>query len=306
MATFTSTAPDLLEPWVTEIFYNEYDQLEELLGQVFNVKGSTKAFEDTFAVSGLGPFALKPEGNPITYDDPVQSGRKRTVHSTYALGFRVTMEMMDDEQHGIIERMPRDLGRSARHHRETLAWGRLNNGFTAVATGIPEGDGTARSLFNTGHIRLKDLGTSSNQASPGVALSVSGIEDWITNFRLTVDESGRRINIRPKMLVIHPNDEFVAAQILDSQQEPYTADNQINAVSTSRMGITALAVAYLTDPDAWFGLAAKSQHSLCFYERMDLRFDRNKDAMTKDALFDAMMRLSVTHEDWRGTYGSNP
>ena len=305
MPTFTSTAPELLEPWVTKIFFDEYTQLPEMFPKVFNMKTSTKAFEDTFAVSGLGPFALKPEGTPVTYDDPVQSGRKRTVHSTFALGFRVTMEMMDDDQHNIISRMPQDLSRSARHNREVNAWSRLNNGFAGgTATGLPEGDGVARTLFNTAHIRLKDLGVSSNQANPGVAMSVSGIEDAITNFRLTQDDSGRRINIMPKQIVCHPNDEFVSMQILDSQQEPYTADNQINTIS--RMGLTATSVPYLTDTDAWFLFAAKNQHSLCFYDRMKLKFDRNKDSQTKDALFDAMMRYSVTHDDWRGAYGSNP
>lgn len=303
MPTFTSTAPELLEPWVTSIFFNTYKQLEEMLSKVYNVKKSTKAFEDTFAVSGLGQFALKPEGTPITYDDPVQSGRKRVVHSTFALGFRVTMEMMDDDQHNIISRMPQDLGRGARHNREVNAWNRLNNGFT-TATGLPEGDGTARALFSAAHVRLKDLGVSSNIASPGVALSISGLEDAITNFRMTQDDSGRRINIQPKQIICHPNDEFVAMQILDSQSEPFTADNQINTMS--RMGLTATSIPYLTDTDAWFLFAEKSQHSLTFYERMSLRFDRNKDSQTKDALFDAMMRYSVTHDDWRGSYGSNP
>jgi hypothetical protein len=303
VATFTSTAPDLLEPWVTEIFFNTYDQLEELLGKVFNVKRSTKAFEDTFIVSPLGPFMLKPEGTPINYDDPVQSGRKRTVHSTWALGFRVTMEMMDDDQHGIIAKMPDAMARSARHTREVQAWARLTNAFT-TSLGIPEGDGTARSLCNATHIRLKDLGTSSNQASPGVAFSVSGLEDAITNFRLTQDEAGMRINLQPKQIVHHPNDEFVVMQVLDSQQEPYTADNQINTMS--RMGLTSLSVPYFPDTDNWFLLADKSQHSLCFYERMNLDFGRDKDSQTRDALFDGLMRFSVTHDDWRGVYGSAP
>ena len=303
MATFTSTAPDLLEPWVTEIFFNTYEQLPELLGKVFNVKRSTKAFEDTFIVSPLGPFMLKPEGTPINYDDPVQSGRKRTVASTWALGFRVTMEMMDDDQHGIIAKMPETMSWSARHTREVQAWGRMAGAFT-TSLGIPEGDGTARALCSAGHIRLKDLGTSSNLAAPGVAFSVSGLEDAITNFRLTQDEAGMRINLQPKQIVHHPNDEFVVMQVLDSQQEPFTADNQINTMS--RMGLTSVAVPYFTDTDNWFLLADKGQHSLTFYERMNLAFGRNKDAQTRDALFDGVMRFSVTHDDWRGVYGSAP
>lgn len=307
MATFTSTAPELLEPWVTEIFFNRYNMIEELFSQVFNVKSSTRAFEDTFAVSTLGTFQLKPEGTAISYDDPVQSGRKRIVHSTYALGFRVTMEMMDDDQHNIISRMPSDLGDSARNHKENLAWGLFNDAFDGnTYTGIPEGDGTARSLCNTGHIRLKDGGTSSNSLNPGVAFSVSGLESALTNFRLTQNDSGRYIQLRPSTVVTHTNEEFNVAQVMDSQQEPFTADNQINAVSSSRTGLSHLMSPYLTDTDAWWVVASKDQHSLCWYNRMEMTFDRSKDSETKDAKFDAMYRASVTFDDWRGVVGSQP
>ena len=307
MSTFTGTAPELLEPWVTKIFFNEYTQVETMFDKVFNVKSSTRAFEDTFAVSGLGTFVMKPEGTPISYDDPVQSGRKRIVHSTYALGFRVTMEMMDDEQHGIISQMPADLGNSARDHKEQLAWSLLNDAFTGTTyTGIPEGDGTRRALCSTGHIRLKDGGTSSNRLNPDVAFSVSGLESALTNMRLTVDDSGRYIRIMPKMVLAHPNEEWNIAQIMESEKEPFTADNQINSVKSSRVGLTSMVVPYLSDTDNWFLMCDKSGHTLTWYNRMKMSFGRNKDAQTKDALFDAMYRASVTFDMWRGVVGSAP
>ena len=165
---FTGTAPELLEPWVTKIFFDRLNMIETIYTQIFNMVPSTKAFEDTFEVSTLGTFVLKPEGTPVSYDDPVQSGRKRVVNETFALGFRVTMEMMEDDQHRIISQMPNDLGDSARDHKENLAHALLNDAFTAAATatftGIPEGDGVPRNLCNTGHIRLKDGGTSSGRS----------------------------------------------------------------------------------------------------------------------------------------------
>jgi hypothetical protein len=307
MATYTSNFPDLLEPWVTQIFFNEYDMLPTEYDQIFNVKSSTRYMEDTFNVAGLGDFRAKPEGTAISYDDPVQSLRKRIVHTTFSNGFRVTMEMMADDQHNIISKMPSDLSLGARDHKETLAFSLFNDAFTgSFYTGIPEGDGTARSLCNTQHVHLKAGGPSSNRASPGVAFSISGLEAAITNLRLTQDESGRQIVLRPKEVLHHPNDEFNVAQILENTEQPYTADRNINTVSRSRMGITSRMSPFLTDTDAWFLLCAKSQHTLTWYNRMELTFGSNKDAQTKDALFDAMYRASVTFENWRGVYGSNP
>ena len=307
MASFSSTTPEVLEPWVTKIFFKHLNKIETLYTKIFNIKTSTKAFEDTFSVSTLGTFALKPEGQPISYDDPVQSLRKRVVHSTYALGFRATMELMQDDQHGIISQMPADLGDSAADYRERLAFGVLADAFAgATYTGIAEGDGTRRSLCNTGHIRLKDGGTSSNRLNPDVAISVSGIESAVTNFRLTQQDSGRYVNLTPKHLLFHPNDEFTVATILESTLDPNSSDNAINTVSQSRLGLDGTQVPYFTDTDNWFITATKEQHTLTWYNRMKINFERNKDAQTKDALFDAVTRSSTTFDRWEGIVGSAP
>jgi phage major head subunit gpT-like protein len=304
----TATTPELLEPWVTKIFHDELTMQEPLYPKVFNVTTSTKAFEDTFAVSGLGTFALKPEGTRISYDDPVQSGRKRTVHSTFARGFQASMELMADEQFGIIAKMPKDLGKGARDHKERKAWNVLNQAFnnTAPFQGIPEGDNAARNLCSTAHVRLKDGGNSDNTVNPAVTLSVSGMQSAVTNMRLTQDDSGRFSPLTPKLLIIHPNDEWTAVQILDSVQEPFTADNQVNTMATSRMGITFLAVPYLTDTNNWFLTTNKSDHSLTWYNRMEMETSSNKDSQSKDMLYDAVYRASATFDRWYGVVGSNP
>lgn len=307
MATYTTTLPEVLEPWVTEVVMNQYNMLEPIFPKLFNMKTSTKAFEDTFEVSGLGTFRLKPEGTPVLYDDPVQSLRKRIVFSVYALGFRTSMEMMDDDQHSVIEKMADDLGESARDHKENVAWGLFNDAFAGtIYRGIPEGDAVSRALCSTAHVGLKDGATRSNRLSPDVAFSVSGLQAAITNFRLTKGPSGRQIRIVPKTVLAHPNDEFTIAQVLDSTQEPFTADNQINAVSAARMGLSAVTSPYLTDTDNWFLLADKSNHSIKWYDRMEFKFDRNKDAQTKDALWDGMYRGAATFETWYGVVGSAP
>jgi hypothetical protein len=304
MSTFTTSLPELLEPWVTKIFFNEYMQDELLYPQVFNIKNSTKAFEDTFKVSGVGTFFTKPEGTPVSYDDPVQSGRKRVVMQTFALGFRVTMEMQEDDQHGIISQMPKDLGMSARDHQENLAWGLLNDAFSgSTYKGIPEGDGTTRSLISTSHVALKSGSTQSNRLNPDVALSVAGIEAATTLFDLAQDEQDRYIRLEPAQLIIHPNERFNAVRFLNSQQEPSTANNAVNPINN--LGISVVRSPYLSSTTAWFLFAKKSQHSLTWYNRKELTMSQNKDAQTKDSLFDALYRAQVTFDDFRGATGSS-
>ena len=69
-----------------------------------------------------GSKATKAEGAPVAFDDPVSAGVSRSVHTVYALGFRITKEMADDDQEAIMSAMPADLGDAARDHQERLAW----------------------------------------------------------------------------------------------------------------------------------------------------------------------------------------
>jgi phage major head subunit gpT-like protein len=307
MATVRSNFDRLLEPGLREIYFKKYTMEPMRYTQVFNVMGSQRATEDVLQVAGLGTLATKPEGTPISYKDPVQGMRQRVVHSTFALGFRVTMEMMQDDLYNIINKMPADLGDATRHHQETLAWGVLNDAFDGNTHTVFDGSGTALSLCNTAHTSVHAEGVNqSNQANPGVALGVTALEAAMTNLRLTRSEEGRYTPIDPSVLLIHPDLDHEAHRLLDSEFEPGTSENQVNSMRSSRTGVSPMSVPYLTDTDAWFLLASKSQHSLKYYKRMPVTFSRGTDSQTKDALFDAMYRASVTVDDWRGVYGSQP
>lgn len=302
MATTRGLAPELLEPDMKKIFFNRLTMQPPVFPQVFNVESSTKAFEDFLRMAGLGTFALKPEGTPVSYDDPIQGERVRTVHSTYALGFRVTMEMMDDDQHGIIRRMPADLGDSASDHRENLAWGLFNDAFAGTTYQGMDG----RALCSALHANLKTGTVQDNTVTPGVALGLSGLQSALINMRTTTNESDRFIQLRPQTLLIHPDNEFQAAQLLESERIPGSADNDINSVRSSRIGVTPVVTPYLTDTDAWFLLATKTQHTVTWFNRKSVTMERSRDSQTKDALFDAHYRASVAFYDWRGVVGSQP
>lgn len=297
--TFTHTAPELLEPFISEIFFDEFDMISERYPMLFNVESSGRAFEEYLNMAGLDTFALKTEGAPITYDTPVQGNRVRRVAQTFALGFRITMEMREDEQHGIMSKMPKDLAKAARDHRENLAWSLLNLSFvTTTYTGF---DGGA---LCGNHTNLKTGETQSNSQGPGVALGVSGIQSALTTFRTTTNESGRYIQLRPKWIVIPPALEFTAAELLKTDKKVDSAENNINTVSSSRTGLQDMVVEYLTDAENWWMIADKSQHDLRWVNRKDLTTDENTDPYTKDKLHDAHYRCFVAFQEWRGVLGS--
>jgi len=308
MPISSAQAAELLNPAHAFIFYKELEMEPLTHPQVVNVTTSRRAYEESMRVSGLGTLVLKAEGTPVAYDEPVIGDRKRTLNATYALGYRVPMELVEDDQHGIVAQFPADLADATKDHTDTLAAGPYNDAFAGgTFTGMPEGGaGTRRSLCNTGHVPLKTTGTQSNRASPGVALSVTGIQDGVTNMRLTQSEEGRDTPIRPTTLLHHPNDAWTAAAILESEHEPFTAENQINTVKGSRLGISPVDWPKLTDTDAWFLLAEGRKRSVKFYRRKPATFDRGRDMDTFDSKFTVHYRAHPTFDDWRGVYGSAP
>lgn len=307
MALSSNAAAELLNPAAATVFFKAYEALARVYTQWCNVETSVKAYEESFRVSGIGSFVTKPEGTPVAYDEPVVGDRKRTLHSTFALGIRIPMELMEDDQFGVIARMPDDLGESARDHEERLTHALLNDAWAGASfTGMPEGDGTARSLYNTGHVPMKATGTDSNRASPGVAFSVTGLQDAVTNVELQTNEEGREIIRTAAIVVHHPNERWNVETILRTDRLPGSADNDINLVATSQLGIVNVSTPYLTDTDGWHLLTNKERHSLKLFRRKGLAFDRGRDMDTFDSKFTAHWRGHATFDDWRGCYGSAP
>jgi hypothetical protein len=312
MATFRGLAPETLEPYVNSIFFKEFPQQDLLYPQIFNTKTTGMAFVDEFSIAGLGRFVQKPEGTPASFSDPVQGDRRRTIVLTFALGFRVTMEMREDEQHGIIAKMPADLAMAARDSMDRFAWALINVAFTATddtaPTGLPEGDGARRALFDTGHVPLRNAAaTQSNRLAPGVALSTAGLETALTIFATQQSEEERFIKCSPNKLLIHPENHFTAVQLLESEKEVNTAENQVNAVSSNRIGVGIVESPYLTDTDAW-SLWDTTKSPADWVTRKELTGPKeNTDAMSFDQFFISHYRAAVQYNgNWRAAVGSAP
>jgi len=305
----TGAYPDIFDTRQLKIFTTYEQQDSPYYNRYMNVVPANTRHVDSIRFSGLGVVRLKYEGASIFYDAPVQGRRRRTVHQTYALGYRVTMEALNDALFDVLRRQPEDLGRSVREHKENLAIGILDDSFDGLThTGL---DG--RPLIDTAHPMLKPPipGTTlSNELSPGVPFSTEGLEAAITNLHLTVSEEGRQLGytMRPSMVIHHPSLEHQVAIVLDSEKRPGTDFNDVQVVSTTRTGITGLTLPHLLDPDSWWlavSVASMGErYPLRWNNRMDTWFDRDVDGQTKDRLYDAGYRASVEILGWRGFVGS--
>ena len=302
MATFSANTPELLSTLEKDIFFKNFTQQSQKFRELFEVKSSTKAYEDRLRFAGLGTFQTKPEGTPVAYSDPVEGTRRRVIHTTYALGFRVTMEALADDQWDIIKQMPADLGDSGRDHQERIAWDVINDAYAGARhTGL---DGGA--LFATNHATLRpEIAVQSNLVDPAVALSITGLESVMDLAMTTQSEEGRYVDTDMGLLVIHPSQAHTAHVLLETTMKTGSADNDVSTVASSRTGLTPLATPFKSSQTNWSVHARPGKNSLTWNDRASMDFDRAKDADTFDMKFFAFYRASVMFSEWRNNWGSN-
>jgi len=282
---------------VKKIYFQTYGQLPEMYSKVFNLSTSDRGFEDFVKVSGLGRMQAIGENESIPYDDAVEGTRTIVAHTLYGLGFQVSRILYDDEQYGIIKRMTEALARSVRYEQEVQAWALFNDadaGATFVGfDGLP--------LIDDSHTLLKATGTTWDNRL-AADLSASSLQSAVDLFATSVDDSNMNIALEPKLLLVPSQNRWTAAELLESQYDPESADNAVNPLTD--VGLSWFATPFITDTDSFFVLADKGNHDLMFISRLRPETDDTVDFDTKALKFSVIQRFSVTFNDPRGVVGS--
>jgi hypothetical protein len=287
-------------PGLFALMTEEYKRFPEVWRELVKVERSDKAKEECAYMSGIGLVPKKGEGDAVSFDARLQGPTKTWVHDTYALGMRITEEAIEDDLYNVMRDGARELGVSARETRHIAVAEIFNTGF--VTTYHTAGDGFAP--FYTLHTRL-DGGTWSNQATAS-ALSYSTLQSAILAFESQVDHRGKKIMQTPMTLLVPPELEFKALELMETVGQPENANNTINAVKRARPSIRLVVWPYLTSATAWFliGDNAKMSTGLIHFERVGVTFGKEGDFDTGDAKFKTRFRISTEVNHPIGLYGN--
>ncbi|MDO8055812.1 MAG: Mu-like prophage major head subunit gpT family protein, partial [Candidatus Hermodarchaeota archaeon] len=272
MAIYKSNFGKLLEPGLRKVFFEEWEQWPEEYSKVFNVLASTKDTEKDLTSSGFPAMPEKIEGQDIAFYDAYQGYQTSYTHTTYGMGFKVSREMWEDDLYGISRKWSRSLGTSARQTVEVTAANILNNGFTTTGA-----DGKA--LCATDHPLLGG-GDEQNELTAAADLSISSLDEARYVMEETVNDQGLLLMIRPKYLIVPPELEFTARELIGSQYKPVaTGATYINYGHTTNViqdyGLQLIVMHYLTDDDAWFLLSPVSP--LNFFWRRKIAFGQDNE-----------------------------
>jgi phage major head subunit gpT-like protein len=264
------------------------------------MKTSDRAYEEDIVMAGGGLLERKPEGKSLLYDTFKQGNKKRHTPETFALGFRITEEMYDDDQYNIMNKMTAQLAKAARLTPEVEFGLFLDDFFTgSVYTGA---DGQAL-CYSTGHTLTRTGGTYANAPTVGVDLGVTALRAASERMERTLGEDGLPVRIRPSILLVSPTYQWVAAEILKAEKAPYTNENQPN-VTQGILGLKYVVNHYMSDADQWNLFADKGMHDVQIIWRKKAMFKNDTEHNTGDAEFSVRMRFTFGFTDWRGVDGS--
>jgi len=305
-----------LLPGLNALFGLEYKRYGEEHKEIYDVENSERSFEEEVKLYGFGTAPVKNEGSAIVYDAAGEAFTARYTHETIALGFGITEEAMEDNLYDSLSaRYTKALARSMAYTKQVKAAAILNNAFAA---GTTYGDGV--SLCSTSH-PTKDGFVNANRPASDTDLNETALEDAYINMAAWVDERGLLLAAKPKKLVIHASNTFVATRILQSDLRSSVVASGPNAAFTGTPGITfnvndvnALRTNgaipggwtvnhWLTDPDAWF-LLTDVPNGLKHFVRVPLKTDMEGDFETGNVRYKARERYSFGVSDPLGIYGT--
>lgn len=296
----------LLEPGLRKLFYETFDEVPEQYSKIFHVKNSKKAREVDYGLGAMPIWsefgtAIKKDltGTAVTEAEmptvpyvTIPAGLERIyVHKEFAQGFMVERKMVDDEQYGAIEKMPKDLARAGRYKVEMDAVSLLTKGFT-------ENGYDGKPLFAKDHPLLKSGETCSNLIEG--ELNVENLQKAIIAMRSMKDEAGKKVVFKADTLVVPPALEFKAIELLNSTNQP---DSELNNINSIRGKLKIVVMEFLESDTAWFVMDS-TRHELNFFWRVRPEFKREEDFDTLVAKYRGYMRYSYGYSDFRGIVGS--
>lgn len=283
----TSTFPAIMSNLANKSVMVGFNEAETTF-QIWAGKGSNRDFKEAarVALSEAGNLELVPEGGQFQ-QDVFGEASARTKVATYGKIFSLTRQAIINDDLGLFSKIATKYGSAAKRLVNKMVYAQLT-GTVKMQDNV--------ALFDAKH---------GNVATTGEALSLKAIAKAITAMRRQKGITGAaNLNITPKYLVVPPELEVTAYQIVNSTA---AVDGTNSGVVNPYKGrFVVVADAELTDPDAWYLVADASQHDTIEVTylngvetpRLETRQGFDVDGIEYKVAFD----VGVDAIDFRGLY----
>ncbi len=208
-AATTSEFPTLLRDGLKQILFSAYNEEPSTYQEIVFAEPSNKPAEDWLEMNSLGTLPVVAEGNPYPEVKPATDRVARVANYKRGYIFNITEEMIRFDRANQMRQYPQDMGTAAKQTIETDVYSVLS---------------TAGNYTRNSTTGDNDVGAN----TAATTFSASGLITAFAVIRTMKDrKSGRYMNIIPDTLLVTPQLEFAAKQLLmsPSLQVPGTGVN---------------------------------------------------------------------------------
>jgi hypothetical protein len=282
-------------PALDQIFFDQYEQAEDPRSKLFNMGSMSGPIKQEAGVTSLGLMSVTGENEIAAMDSFNQSYKQTYTAVKYAKSIGISEEMIADDDFSLVSKFVKSLARSAMETQLINAMNVFNNAFGTQTSW----DGVA--LCSASH--PTEIGNQSNKLSADADLAYSSLAEAEQIFRQFKDNRGKRLLIKPRILLVSESDRQNALELVQSPYKANTANNNINALGADG-GLTVISSPYLTDSDAWFLLSDPMDHGLRIFDRQSLSTKTSEDSRAGTLYYTAKYRQAVGCDEWRGIVGT--
>lgn len=237
----TSTFPAIMSNLANKSVMVGFNEAETTF-QLWTGKGSNRDFKEATraTLSEAGNLELVPEGGQFPHDHFGEASA-RTKVATYGKLFSLTRQAIINDDLGLFSRIATKYGSAAKRLVNKMVYAQLTGN-------VKMQDNVA--LFDAKH---------GNVATTGEALSVKAIAKAVTAMRRQKGITGdATLNITPKYLIVPPELEMTAYQIVNSTAAVDGGNSGV--VNPYKGRFIVVSDPELTDTDAWYLVADATQH----------------------------------------------
>lgn len=291
---------DLLDPRFQRIFHEQYNQLPDMLGELFSMQPHNG--RDIMTWSEVGAFGDWTQfTGRVTYDSIYQGYDTTMTYLEFASGFQVERKLFDDDQFNIMDRRPAGLATAAMRTRQAHGARLLNNAFSNDTFFYVRSEGVA--LCSNSHTtNAPGVSTAAGFDNLGTsALSATAVAAARIAMRTFRDDRGNFIEMAGDELWYPPNLFEEAEEIVSAVGKLDVANNNPN-VHKGRY--TLKEWNYLTDANNWFMTDSTMRRQSAYWvDRVEKEFAYAEDLDTIIAKWRGYMRYAMAAIDWRWIYG---
>ena len=268
--------------------------------KVYNVQSSKRASEQVFSFTSIGAAIARDVNQEVPYIDMEELASTTWTHTTYMLGARIPMQLIEDGQYiSYTKEIGWALGQGHQYVKDLGAAETFINAWTTTLwDGLPLCSGS-HATTKTGDTIDNDLGA--------VSLDWESAWDAALYFEYGVkDEAGLPYYSKPAGILFHPAVFPEALKLEGNEWEPDSGYRNPNTLRDKyKLDLVPCRLLSATGGVyPWFVYSEKFKQDNIFYNRLEPKVDEDNDFNRYGLLFRSRSRFSKGPRDYREIIGA--